>query len=312
MGCASAKSGFEDKKKAVDAFLGEENSHAFQAQTGNDAAKKVCTSNFTTDTVGPEGKHFRLWKGLDASLEWTDVWAEKWEATDWKINWMVDGPGNLVIFQTHYTPKFKDTGKSAPTMEDLMLAGVSGKKVSSMKYFWSNPGAVSQMVASENIFQKMGHMFHHDSSAPFLELDPEATSGFEEKEVALRGLLGAWRQGQLDAAKAAMFCTDDVKVVAVGPAGPQYKVYNTIAELVEWFTFHSKEESQDWKIKWAVNGPDSAIICQVSYTAEVKETSVKCETVEDILVAKVTDNKVSHLQYYWGNVSETSKLHPNA
>lgn len=318
MGCGSSNDKtFEGKKAALEAFLGEENSHNFQTEKGREAGQKVCTSGVQTITVGPlPVKNFRHFRGLDATLEWTDFLSD-WEVSDWKINWQVDGPTNMIIFQTHYTPKFKQTGKQAPTMEDVMLASVTSGKISLMKYYWSNPGAVTKMVTEESMFAKLGHMFHHESSAPFLNLNPEAaTSELQPKEVALRNLLQAWRDGKLEksaegsAEKAAELCTADVKIVVVGPTGPQYSVYDGTEGLLEWFTFQSKAESPDWKINWIVNGPDTAVICQVKYTATVKETSVKCETVEDILVAKVTNDKVSHLQYYWGDVSETSKLHP--
>jgi len=320
MGCASAKAkgvSFEDKKKALEAFLGEENSHTFQTAQGNEAAKKVATSNVVTLTVGPEGNSkFGEFKSLESMLEWTDFLAE-WTVPDWKVNWMVDGPQNMIIYQTHYTPKFKGTGKQAPTMEDLMLASIDGGKVSRMKYYWSNPGAVTNMMTSEGLVQKLGHLFHHESSAPFLNLnpDPEVASNFGPKEVALRNLLSAWREGKLDrsaegsAEKAAELCTDNINIVVVGPTGPQYKTYEGPDGLIEWFTFQSKEESHNWKILWMVNGPDT-VICQVKYTAKVKETQVTCQTVEDIIVAKINVDKVSHLQYYWGDVSETSKLHP--
>eukprot|EP00419_Tripos_fusus_P008517 CAMPEP_0172681336 /NCGR_PEP_ID=MMETSP1074-20121228/17375_1 /TAXON_ID=2916 /ORGANISM="Ceratium fusus, Strain PA161109" /LENGTH=324 /DNA_ID=CAMNT_0013499815 /DNA_START=35 /DNA_END=1009 /DNA_ORIENTATION=- len=322
MGCSSSagqggagSSNFEDKKKVLTDYLEAENSKQFQSEKGNEAAKKVCMSNMLTITVGPEGKFFRLWNGIEATLEWTDFQSE-WEMSGKKINWMVDGPHTKIIFQNHYTPKYKATGKQAPTMEDLMLAEVHGKKLSLLKYYWSNPGAVNSMVTEDSVFQKLGHMFHHESSAPFLNLNPDATSDLGPKELALRALLDAWRTGKLEtsaegaAEKAAEHCTADVQIVAVGPTGPQYKVYDKIEGVLDWFTFQSKEESHDWKVNWMVNGPDTAVICQVRYTAKVKETSVTCETVEDILVAKIVDDKVSHLQYYWDNISETSKLHP--
>merc|ERR1711879_362241 len=104
--------------------------------------------------------------------------------SDKKTNWIVDGPNKTIIYQTHYTPRFTKTGKAAPAMEDLMLVEVTGEKVSRMKYYWSNPGAVTNMVTEESIFKKLGHMFNNETSAPFLDLDPDATSELSSKEAA--------------------------------------------------------------------------------------------------------------------------------
>ena len=91
-----------------------------------------------------------MYTGATGAFEWL-TFLQGFEFPDFSVETMSAGQNGKVIVTVSYTPTFKATGKTAPTMFDAQVWTIKGGKVSSVKFLWDSPSEIDKIFKKPSL-----------------------------------------------------------------------------------------------------------------------------------------------------------------
>merc|ERR1712187_926390 len=259
---------------------------------GRDAVLAAdCTVYCVIDASAAMGNtdSYRLYNGLAGFGEWIDF-LTAFDFPDFQV--LILSPGadpSKVLVKVSYTPTVKATGKIGPLMSDLQEWTVTGDKVSAVKFYWGNPGAVDALFVDGPTFESN-----------------KATVMRAFEDWGAGRMCGEGRDAVL-AADCTVDCVIDASAAMKNTDG--YRLYNGLAGFGEWIDFLTAYDFPDFQVLSLSPGADpSKLLVKGADTPTMKATGKTGPLMSDLQEWTVTGDKTSAVKFYWGNPAAIDAL----